>query len=1119
MNETRGRTISIGAAASIAAALAGLLALQGCEDGHARQDAGTDAPRSDAVPIDVPATDTPAGETPPRDGPGGSDAVVSPDGTGGACGIVQIALGLEHSCALRSDGGVICWGSTPSDGGALASTSPTPIDGISGARQLAAGGNQTCVLDDAGKIVCWFGGAGAGMALAAKNLPTGVRPLAMTIGAHAACARTDSLSYCWGSNPYGELGNGTSGIIPQVDPLPVDDGGGVSSATAWISMGGGSACAVRAGDGSTWCWGDNSSGQLGDDKSYGQNVPIPVLGLSGGVAEVAVGAAHACAVRNDRSVVCWGVNLAGELGDGTTGNPRALPRLVGPFPSGVGRLATNGDANHTCALTGDGGVWCWGEDRYGQVGTAEVAASFDARQPNRVMSGVRQVAIGGNHTCVLKLDGTVWCWGRNDSRQLGVAGPSTAAPQKVPLECTAPVPGPDAGAPAVTDGGVDGRGDASGRDAGDGPAPRPGPWVDRTPAILPFTWPGHRPGAAVAFDRARGRTVLLTGVGDDRYNVHQMWEWDGGATWTNRTPYGPPIDWPGAISVPAMAYDESRAQVVVYGTDFRAWDWSGSGAWTDRTPLPLPALWLPPSGVVVSYDVARARLVAFQAAQQQLWEGDLATNQWALPPVSLTEPRPAPSSSDPLAFVYDRARGVDVLIYRGTPVLQVWEWNGTAWRDRTVTTYPTVSTVVAAYDDVRHTVTLLDRGDFITPNAGGAVWEWNGEMGTWTKRAASAGASAWPKPREANVVTYDSTRQRFVSYGYSTIGAWAADCWEWDSATAAWTDRTPPQIAEPWPDVADAPVMFSDAARGRVFTFNAAVGLAPVASSHDIYEWDPANGRWILRTPTPRPATWPPDRNGFAVAVDDDRRKLLLIGGSDVGAPRASRNDLWEMDLDTFTWSDRTTSGAAWPGARRDPALAFDRARGRAVLFGGSGTTYLSDLWEWNPATGSWTERTSPLGFVWPGGRSTHTMVYDSARARVVLYGGFDAFVLDDLWEWDGAAGQFVDRSPATRPPAWPAGRESHGAVYDPVRARMVVVGGYSSLGGGIVDDTLEWDGAAGTWTRRAVNSVRPRNRKHPGLAWDAARARVVLFGGSVSPPDPEYFGADTWEYDGAVQE
>ena len=231
------------------------------------------------------------------------------------------------------------------------------------------------------------------------------------LGAYHTCAvMSDGTARCWGYNPYGQLGDGTT--TDQHSPEWI-----VTLGTSVVQIRGGlrHSCAVIA-DGSVKCWGDNSFGQLGDGTTTRQLNPEVVVGLGTGVVSLAIGEAHSCALMKDGSAKCWGLNAGGQLGDGST-TDRHTPISIPTLGTSVKQLCTG--TSHSCAMMSDGSVRCWGDNYSGELGDGTTVRQTSPEVVTALGTGVKQVVCGGFHTCALMLDNSVRCWGANFGGQLG----------------------------------------------------------------------------------------------------------------------------------------------------------------------------------------------------------------------------------------------------------------------------------------------------------------------------------------------------------------------------------------------------------------------------------------------------------------------------------------------------------------------------------------------------------------------------------------------------------------------------------------------------------------------------------------------------------------------------
>jgi alpha-tubulin suppressor-like RCC1 family protein len=336
-----------------------------------------------------------------------------------------IAAGGAHSCALTSANGVVCWGAIN------ASFVPRDVPGLeSGVSAIVAGDAHACALVS-GRVSCWgwndAGQLGNGTT-ASSDVPVDVSGLAggirgIAAGSAHSCALADGGAVaCWGTF-LGQLRNDAT--TPSVVPVDVP---GLADDIAAITAGGYHTCALTIG-GKVMCWGDNYAGQLGNGETADAGLgPVDVVGLGSGVTAIAAGGAHACAVTSGGRVVCWGANDAGQLGDGTT-TGSAVPVDVLGLASGVSAIAAGG--GHTCALTSERAVKCWGG---GELGNGTATGSVVPVDALGLDSGVSAIAAGGGHTCARLVAGAVRCWGLNYSGQLGIGPQCVGTSSSIPVE-------------------------------------------------------------------------------------------------------------------------------------------------------------------------------------------------------------------------------------------------------------------------------------------------------------------------------------------------------------------------------------------------------------------------------------------------------------------------------------------------------------------------------------------------------------------------------------------------------------------------------------------------------------------------------------------------------------
>jgi hypothetical protein len=245
----------------------------------------------------------------------------------------------------------------------------------------------------------------------------------------------------------------------------------------------------------------------------------------------------------------------------------------------------------------------------------------------------------------------------------------------------------------------------------------------------------------------------------------------------------------------------------------------------------------------------------------------------------------------------------------------------------------------------------------------------------------------------------------------------------------------------------------------------------------------------------------PPRRFASTLTWDAAHQQLVLFGGID---GTSFYGDTWTASATSDVWSITCYPPCTPPSARAGHAAAYDVARGKVVLYGGGGSSYDSDTWEWDGTT--WTQRCSGCA---PGTRAYAAMAWDPVRGHVILFGGVGGLAgnapVGDTWQWDGTS--WTALTPASSPPA----RYAAALALDSVRDRVLLFGG-KDASNSTVNDTWEWDGASWTQlcTSAACTATLPPPRWSAGLAFDPNRRRAVLFGGSLTD-------GTTWEWNGAA--
>jgi alpha-tubulin suppressor-like RCC1 family protein len=378
---------------------------------------------------------------------------------------VLLSTGNGHSCVVLKDGTIRCWGDNGygelGDLGSAAGTSDTPVipggttGALSGVTALSVGTYHTCAVESDGSVWCWgedvSAQLGSMVTTQINHVPATVTPTrvpsfppsglkAKAIGAgsgHTCAVLSDGTVWCWGSNYAGQLGAVSTMMINTnpVSYVPLKVNGLPAAATA-VSAGYDESCAVLS-DGTVWCWGANVDGDLGNNAAGTQSMtPVKVSGLAGATAIACSDESSFACATCTAGVCCWGDDTTGQLGNNTSSTFSAVPVT----PQGLsGAVTVAAGTEHACATLPDGTAWCWGSNRFAELGSPTFnpfngGNDTGSLVPAQVVSpgvGFTGIGAGGVNGCGLGADGSVWCWGTNDAGQLGNPISSTNTPVQV----------------------------------------------------------------------------------------------------------------------------------------------------------------------------------------------------------------------------------------------------------------------------------------------------------------------------------------------------------------------------------------------------------------------------------------------------------------------------------------------------------------------------------------------------------------------------------------------------------------------------------------------------------------------------------------------------------------
>jgi alpha-tubulin suppressor-like RCC1 family protein len=411
-----------------------------------------------------------------------------------------VGAGVTHTCLLNANGSVMCWGQGTSgrlgygSSATIGKTNATLpytagyVNTDSSFVEIAVGGSHVCGLTGNGSVMCWGSGSGGPLGYGSTSnvadtclsvpytkgfVNTGTPFVQIAAGGSHTCGLTANGSVmCWGLGSSGQLGYGKTNNVGDKNTTWPYTAGFVNTGTAFVQIASGSAhtCGLT-GNGSVMCWGSGSYGKLGygnvnnvGDKNTTQPYMQGFVNTGTSFAKVAAYGDVTCGLTGNGSVMCWGYGLDGELGYGTAANvgltAATLPYTQGFVNSGTAFVQIAVGFAHTCGLTANGSVMCWGQAMYGQLGYGSTKNVGDTATSKPYTAGFVKtgasfvwLTAGQYYTCGLTTNGSVMCWGAATAGQLGygsttgVGNTNTTLPY---MQGFVNITGPDSSVPIAT---------------------------------------------------------------------------------------------------------------------------------------------------------------------------------------------------------------------------------------------------------------------------------------------------------------------------------------------------------------------------------------------------------------------------------------------------------------------------------------------------------------------------------------------------------------------------------------------------------------------------------------------------------------------------------------------
>ncbi|MBI4930638.1 MAG: PKD domain-containing protein [Bacteroidetes bacterium] len=724
-------------------------------------------------------------------------------------------------------------------------------------------------------------------------------------------------------------------------------------------------------DGTVMAWGYNGSGQLGDGTTTNSNIPVQVSGLTG-ITSIETGFQQSLALKNNGTVWAWGWNAYGQLGDGTTTDRTTPVQVIGltgiSFIASAVAPAVAGGGYHSMALKNDGTVWAWGYNGDGALGDG---TNTDRLTPVQVsgLTGIIAISTEAYHSLALKNDGTVWAWGRNT---YGALGDGTTTNSNIPVQVsgltgvTSVKGGGYFSLALQTDGTVWAWGYNLEGQLGDGTA------INRTTPV-----------------QVSGLTGVAAVNGGDYHslalkNDGTIWTWGrnsngqlGDGTTTNRTT---PVQVSGLTGIAAIAAGWLHSAALKNDGTMWAWGWNfygqlGDGTTTDRTtPVQVIGLCTPTgSSCANAVDLGSSDTCAnnITMSDSVMWFRFVADSQFVKISITLSV-----SSHIQKAFLYNDCVSSfqiasDYIIFTTDNILELFG-EGLAIGN----TY---------YIKLESFSTNFSVVSICTQNLPNSSIKANSACDNWTQKA-NFGASV-----RSYAVGFSIGNKGYIGTGslWSTL-TYYNDFWEWDQVTDTWTQK-----ANFGGTGRLAAVGFSIGNKGYIGT-----GWdASTSFNNDFWEYDPSTNTWTQK------ANFGGDGRFKAVGFSIGNKGYIGTGAGQL----AIKNDFWEYDPSTNTWTQKANFG----GTARWASVGFSIGAKGYIGTGTPHNTYptapgYDDFWEYNPSTNVWTQKAN-----FGGGNRQGAIGFSIPVCNKGYIGaGYnDNIYTNDFWEYDPSINVWIQKA------------------------------------------------------------------------------------------------------------